>query len=389
MNSIKLSILIAGSLFAATGAFAESGVTDDTITIGATAAATGPIASSCYPVTQAAEAWFAKINERGGIHGRKIAYTVLDDAYSPQRAIGNVRRLVEQDDVFAVFGGCGTATAAAALSYLKTKSEVPYLFPYAGIGELVSPTQPSIFALMPLYDQQLGAILPFAASQMEPKPATAAMISANIAGADAWRAAAKSYFDANGIKLLYDELVEVTSPDRTTFVVQAKSHNPDLLVIVDAAPGAARFLLDMQQQNWKPKMVVGASPMTAEQFLDPVAGAADGLVVAAGFVAPPTADAAKECVDTLAKTHPDVKPSHYSMFGCLGAVVFVEALEKAGRDLTRANLISALESMSGFESGISGPIGFSPDNHLGITSVMPFGVEAGAFKIVGDPVSIK
>jgi branched-chain amino acid transport system substrate-binding protein len=389
MRMTTYALTVAGSVFVCANAFAESGVTDDAIVIGSTAAATGPIASSCYPVTQAADAWFAKVNEAGGVHGRKIQYTVLDDAYSPQRAIGNVRRLVEQDDVFAVFGGCGTATAAAALSYLKTRPEVPYLFPYAGIADLIKPTQPSIFALMPLYEQQIAAILPFAVSQMDPKPKSAAIISANIAGADAWRAAAASFFEANGIQLVYDDLVEVTSPERTTFVVQTKEHNPDLLVLVDAAPGAARFLLDMQQQNWKPKVVVGASPMTAEQFLGPVAGAADGLVTAAGFVSPPTAEAAKECVEVLAKRYPDVKPSHYSMFGCLGAIVFVEALEKTGRELTRETLIATLESMNGFETGISGPIGFSADNHLGVTSVMPFGVVGSAFKIVGDPVSIK
>src|SRR5438034_11124157 len=98
-------------------ALAEPGVDDKTIKLGGSNAMTGAVAAVCAPTTYGAKAWFDKVNRDGGVNGRKIEYTVLDDAYSAQRALANARRLVQQDNVFAIFGGCATATSAAILQF--------------------------------------------------------------------------------------------------------------------------------------------------------------------------------------------------------------------------------------------------------------------------------
>ncbi|MEQ8652472.1 MAG: ABC transporter substrate-binding protein [Kiloniellales bacterium] len=380
-----LAATFAAALYA-TATSAAPGVTDDKIVIGGTNAMTGPVAAVCSAVTHGAQAWFHKVNEAGGVHGRMIDYVVLDDAYSAQRAVGNTRRLVQQDDVFAMFGGCGTATAAGVLSFLKSQPDVPYLFPYAGLRELLEPLKPGVFALMPLYDQQLVAILPYVIEQMDPKPKTGAILSNNIAGVEAWREASKKTFDEYGIELVYDDLMEVTSPERAAFVVQMKAKNPDLAVIADAAPGGARIYQEMKRQGWKPKMSTGIGTFTAEQFLSQVSDVAEGILIAPGFVVPPTDPAAAACNAALKVTNPDIEPNHFSVFGCLTAAVLVEAFDRAGRDLTREKLIAALESMDGFETGISGPVTFSSESHLGLDSVIPFGVKDGNFVVLGSPI---
>jgi len=377
-----------GAALLAGSAAAEDGVTDDKVVIGGTNALTGPVAAVCSAVTHGAQAWFAKVNAAGGVHGRQIEYIVLDDAYSAQRAVGNTRRLIQQDDVFAMFGGCGTATAAGVLSFLKSQPDVPYLFPYAGLRELLEPLKPGIFALMPLYDQQLAAIVPYVIEHMDPKPKTGAILSNNIAGAEAWREATRKTFEDYGIELVYDDLMEVTSPERAAFVVQMKSKNPDLAVIADAAPGGARIYQEMQRQGWTPKMSTGIGTFTAEQFLSQVADIAEGILIPPGFVVPPTDPAAEACNAALASSNPDIEPNHFSIFGCLTSVVLVEALERAGRDLTRATLIEALESMDGFETGISGPVTFTSEDHLGLDSVIPFGIEGGQFVVLDEPIKI-
>src|SRR5918911_2606337 len=134
----------------ATSVQAETGVTRDEILLGGTNALTGPVAAVCYAVSHGSIAHFQKVNEQGGIHGRKIQYQLLDDAYTAQRAVGNARRLIQQDQVFAIFGGCGTVTAAGVLSIVE-KDNVPYLFPYAGLDRLIDPLKKHVFALMPLY----------------------------------------------------------------------------------------------------------------------------------------------------------------------------------------------------------------------------------------------
>ena len=387
MRKIVIALGLAASLCASPVVKAEDGVQDDTIFLAGSNALSGAVASNCAPVTYGAKAWFDKVNTEGGIHGRKIDYNVLDDAYSPQRAIGNVRRLLDQDKVFGIFGGCATSTSAAILSYLTELPDVPYLFPWAGMNELVQPTKKSVFALLPNYVFQLEAMLPFGLQKLNPKPKTAGILAMNIPGVEDLRKTAREIFEANGIEVVYDEIFEVTVPDRSPYILQLKSRSPDILLVSDAAAGAAKDFLEMKRQNWKPAHVFGVATMTAEQFLDPVGTFADDIVTASGMVLPPTAPEAKACVDALKTSYPDVKPNHFTMFGCLSAIIAVEAMNRAGKDLTRQGLVDALNNMRDFNTGISGPISFSPDNHMGVQSIIPFGVKGGKFVVLGDPLT--
>jgi len=377
---------LAATFIVASNAYAEDGVTATEILLGGSNAATGPVASVCYAVTHGQLAYFKRINEAGGIHGRKIRYEVLDDAYSAQRAIGNVRRLLQQDKVFALFGGCGTVTAAGILSAVEG-TPVPYLFPYAGLDKLIDPPKQNIFALMPLYSQQTAAIVPFVVDKMHPK--TAAMFSTNIAGHEGWRQAARDRLQAAGVKLVIDGVMEVTSPERAAFVVQAKEKDPDLLLIMDTAPNAARFLIEMQRQNWKPRMIAGFSTLTDETFLRAAAENAEGIVIASGIVLPPTAPQSKQCVDDLAAYKKELTASHFTMYGCLTAHVLVEALRRVGPDLTQVKLIATLDAMKGFETGISGKVSFGPGQRMGMQEIYPIGIEKGQFKIVAPPIGVK
>lgn len=118
-----------------TGARAQSqGVTDDTILLGQPLAYSGP--ASAYGVLgEVHKAYFKKINDAGGINGRKIEFETADDGYNPSKTVQAVRRMVEQDEVFAVFGTAGTAVSLAVQQYLASK-EVPHVFAYSGTPRL-------------------------------------------------------------------------------------------------------------------------------------------------------------------------------------------------------------------------------------------------------------
>ena len=97
--------------FAATGLYAEVGVTDSSVLVGCSNSFSGPLV---YPGTQLVnnglEAYFAYVNEKGGVHGRKILSQYYDDGYKPQNAVANTKRLVEQDKVFAILSLCIAGT---------------------------------------------------------------------------------------------------------------------------------------------------------------------------------------------------------------------------------------------------------------------------------------
>ena len=381
--NMRLAGIAALCAFFSAAATAEPGVTDTTILLGGSNAMTGPVAAVCSPTSFGAKAWFDKVNRDGGVQGRKIDYNVLDDAFSAQRAVSNARRLVQQDNVFAIFGGCASPTSAAILQYVAGQPEVPYLFPWAAMNELTEPTKKNVFALLPNYAFQVRAMLPYTIQKADVKPKTAGFLMMNVPGAEDMRKAMKEVLATHGITLVYEELFEVNIPDYTPYILQLKSKNPDIVLFGDSAAGAARLFLTMKRQDWHPKTAFGVTTLTAEQFLDPVGDYVDGWLTAAGMVAPPSAPESKECNDALKASYPDQKPNHFTMFGCLAAKIGVEAMNRTGRNLTRAGLINTLEQMRDYESKISGPVSFSPSDHMGTSAVVPFGVKGGKFTVLG------
>ena len=112
------------------GSAVDPGVGGDSILIGGTAPLSGE-ASSAAAVARGADAYFKFVNDHGGVNGRKIEYKVLDDAYDPARTIQDVRQLVQQDRVFAMFNTLGTSNNLAIRDFLN-QSSVPQLFVASG-----------------------------------------------------------------------------------------------------------------------------------------------------------------------------------------------------------------------------------------------------------------
>jgi ABC-type branched-subunit amino acid transport system substrate-binding protein len=131
VSTFGLIVLVA-LCFAANDADAEVGVTDNSILVGCSNSFSGPLV---YPGTQLVnnglEAYIGYVNAQGGVNGRKIKTQYYDDGYKPQNAVGNTKRLVEQDKVFAILASQGTGPVMATVKYL-TQNKVPLLFPFQG-----------------------------------------------------------------------------------------------------------------------------------------------------------------------------------------------------------------------------------------------------------------
>lgn len=366
-------------------ATAEDGVTKDEILVGATSAKTGPIAV-CGNVDEGASAYFKRINDAGGVNGRKIKFIVLDDAYSPQRAIGNVRRLMGQDKVFALISGCGTVTGAAVLS-IAERDTIPYLFPLVGLDDLVLPPRKNVFSILPQYGSQVVTMIDYVAKSQAPK--TAAISIINIAGHENWMKAVRAKLEALKITIVDEQVIDVAASDKSPFVTRVKSKNPDLFVMVDSAPGSARYILEMQRQNWKPKVITGINTLADESFLRAVGNAADNLVIAPGVLLPVSDPKSSECVDAVTSYDKNLNPSAFTSFGCLGAKLFVDAVRRVGANLTRERLIAELENTRNFQSGFSGPISFAPGVRQGLSTIYPVGLQDGKFKVLGVGIPLQ
>ena len=133
----RLSMLAAIPAQAQTAAKYDTGADDKTIKIGTTAPLSGPV-SAFAQIAKSAEAYFRKVNDEGGVNGRRIEMIIADDAYSPPKTVEQTRRLVESDEVLLIFGGVGTPTNSAVHKYLNDK-KVPQLFLGSGAAKWDDP----------------------------------------------------------------------------------------------------------------------------------------------------------------------------------------------------------------------------------------------------------
>ena len=163
-----------GLLLLAAPLQAEQDVSAQLIKLGMVNAQSGNAAEIGLGMRQGAEAYLRRINAAGGIHGRQLLLLSRDDGYEPVRTAQHTRELIEQAQVFALFGYVGTPTSRAAVPIAEAH-QVPYLFPFSGAQFLRTPLRPGVFNLRAAYfDGKRPARPPFART---PRPASCAFSS--------------------------------------------------------------------------------------------------------------------------------------------------------------------------------------------------------------------
>jgi len=137
--------------------FAESGVTDSEVVLGQSCALTGPTKALGLELKTGAEAYFNKINDAGGVNGRKIKLISYDDGYEPEECIVNTRKLIDEDKAFILFGYVGTPTTKAIIPIVD-EAGIPLVGPFTGAGFLRDPDR-KVFNIRGTYDQETGGLV--------------------------------------------------------------------------------------------------------------------------------------------------------------------------------------------------------------------------------------
>jgi branched-chain amino acid transport system substrate-binding protein len=358
------------------GGASGPGYTKDRITVGITNALTGPGGSVCGPFTQGAKAYFDSVNSQGGVLGHTIDYKILDDAYDASRAVANMRELLNQK-MLAFVGGCGTIQAAALAPALSAQ-KVPYLFPYAGLRSLVQPTNPYVYGLLPLYEDQIKALVPHAFGKLG---AGSVYMAANEwPGYQDAIDNAKSAAEKGGGKFLGSVVTKLGTADYTPLVLKIKAAAPDYVVIDTGAADAAKLVNSLVEQNALPKKaILGVSTLATGVFAKNRNQAADKLLLVASPVELP-APAESPCAKALNKA--GVVQEGSSAFGCVQAEAFVSVLKKAGT-VSRDSLLKALDGVNGEKlSSLLPDVTLSADDHMGVHQVFIQSVSAAGYKTV-------
>jgi branched-chain amino acid transport system substrate-binding protein len=216
------------------------GVSDTEIRVGQTAPYSGP-ASAFAPIARAEAAYFDKVNSEGGVNGRKIKLISLDDAYSPPKTVEQTRRLVEQEDVFLVFGSVGTAANAAIQRYLNTK-KVPHVFVGSTDAKFSDPTHfpwsmgwpPTVQIEAPIYSKFILA--------NSPNGKIAVLYQNDDVGKDAIKAFKAGLGDRAEKMIVAEASYEVTDPTVDSQIVTLKGSGADVFVNFSGPKFAAQAI---------------------------------------------------------------------------------------------------------------------------------------------------
>lgn len=349
------------------------GVTADTIRLGMICALSGPVSTIGKPLARGIEAYFKWINDQGGIHGRKIQFIVDDDQYNPANTVAAAKKLVEQDEVFAIVRPLGTATTAAILDYTIEKG-VPVVGVASGSSLWSKPFKKTVFGIQPTYELEGRLMAKYAVEEL--KAQRIAVFYQNDAfgkeGADSFVAALK----ARGIEPVAMVPYEVTEQNFSAHALKLQQANPDLVFVYAIQVPAASLLKEAQKLGFRPKWLM--TYVLADPILLALAGeAAEGAYAGAWLVDPENAPEAAKYREVLTKYFPDEKPGGYSISSYAVAEIVVEALKRAGPDLTREKFIAALESLKNFTTGLTPPFSYSETEHQGIKQIAIVQVQKG------------
>jgi ABC-type branched-subunit amino acid transport system substrate-binding protein len=357
--------LAVGSLLASGASFtgrvraqsaASRGVTADEVLLGRSAGITGSIASRMKPATEAMLATFAAANEAGGVQGRRVRLVTLDDGNDAVRAAENTRRLIDDEGVFAMFANSGTPQTLAAVKVIETRG-VPLIGSSSG-ADSVQAHHPLVFHYKASYGTELRRIAGHL--QLIGVQRVAVVHSPDPTGQEG-RAQAVSALEAVGLK---PQAVTTTAPADAARLFAA-AQPPQAIVLVSlAGPGAAFYRALVEQAAQRPQ-VFAWSIIGVEAIFKEVGERIRGLVVSQVFPSPGSTRT-RLAVDyqALMKARGLADGGYPGFEGYVAARLMLEALQRAGRNLTRPGLVQALQDMRSVDLG-GDPVSFGPKDHVG------------------------
>jgi branched-chain amino acid transport system substrate-binding protein len=345
---------LAALAIAATPAVAQKqygpGATDTEIKIGTTTPFSGP-ASAYSAGAVSIAAYFAMVNDHGGVNGRRINFISLDDAYSPPKTVEQIRRLIESDEVLFLVNPVGTATNMAVLKYIN-QQKVPHLFVGSGATIFNDPEHfPWTMSWTPHYASE-GEI--YAKYLLSVKPdARVAIISQNDDLGRDYLLGFRRGLGERASSMIVSALTYNTSdPTIDSQIVSLRASGADTLLIAAVPKFAAQAIRKAHDIDWHPlKFLVGVGSSIAGA-IRPAGFEASKGVISAAYQKDPADPQWKDDADMKAwnewmdRYNPRIDRSdYYAPYGYNIGFAVVQILKQCGGDLTRENVMKQASSL--------------------------------------------
>jgi len=328
----------------------DTGASDTEIKIGNFVPYSGP-ASAYGSLGKVYNAYFEKINAEGGIHGRKITFLSLDDAYNPAQSVEQTRKLVERDGVLLLFGAVGTAHNQAIVRYMNQR-KVPHLFISSGAtrwGEYQK--YPWSMGWAPSYEMESRFMVRHILKH-HPQPKIGVLMQNDDFGKDSFKGVLDELGDKADQLIVSRQTYEITDPTIDNQIISLKNAGANVLINFSLSKAAVQSIRKVAEIGWKPTHYISSVSASIQSVFVP-AGVENALgVITPRYVIDPAdpqfKDSAqvREYLQFMRQYYPDGDPNDLiSTSGYGRAVTMVKLLQQCGDDLTRANIMKQAANM--------------------------------------------
>lgn len=386
-------------IFAAAGAASAQGTPNapSEIKLGQTMPYSGP-ASAYGVVGKASVAYFEKLNkEQGGINGRKVKLISLDDGYSPPKTVEQTRKLVEQDNVLAIFGTLGTPTNTVIHRYLND-AKVPQILLTSGAHKWADPARfPWTMPGMISYQTE-GAVYGRYLRETRPGAKVAILRQNDDFGKDYAEGFRRGLGEGAKTMIVAEATYEVTDPTIGSQLVTLRASGADAFFMIALGKFSSQAIKRAAEIGWKPReFFVPISSMSVKSILEPA-----GLENAVGLMSANNtktltdkrwdSDAGMvEFRDFVAKYMPEADPSDSSIVtGYNSAMIMAQILRQCGDDLSRANVMRQAAALRALSLPMLLPgfmVDTGPDDYLPYQRLQLQRFDGSTWTMIGEPIS--
>lgn len=391
MAGVVLLSAVAGSHAFAQKKY-DTGATDTQIKLGNIMPYSGP-ASAYAVIGKAEEAYFKMINDQGGVNGRMIDFISYDDGYSPPKAVEQVRRLVENDEVLAVFSPMGVASNTAIQKYL-TGRKIPHLFPAANANKFSDPKN-FPWTMGPAATGNISEGLIYAAYLLKEKPGE--KIAILYQNDDFGKELVKGLKDGLGDKaslIVAEASYEVSDPTIDSQIASLKHSGANVLFSVATAKFASQSIRRVAQIGWSPLHIIPSVVASIGAVITP-AGFENSQGIVSGTILKDPSDrrwdndpGMKAYLAFLEKHMPKAnKVDNALQLGYTAAQIMVQVLKQCGDDLTRENVMKQAANLKDVSLDLLLPgivVNTSPTNFAPIRQLQLMRLKGEQWQTFGD-----
>jgi len=373
----------------------DPGASDTEIKIGNTNPYSGP-ASAYGAIGQAIDAYFAMVNENGGINGRQIDFVTLDDGYSPPKTVEQVRKLVEQEQVLFLFQTLGTPTNTAIHKYINAK-KVPHLFLATGASKWGQPEKyPWSMGWQPAYPVESKIYAKYILDNVE-DPKIAILFQNDDYGKDYLDGFHEGLGDQKDALIVAELPYEVTDPTIDSQIVELKNSGANVFFNITTPKFAAQAIRKVYDIGWEPLHFLNNVSTSVESVLTPAGLDKAVDVISSVYLKDPTDpqwadfDDVKIWSAWMDQYHPrGNKGEVFNAYGYAAASTLAEVLRRCGDNLTRENLMAQAASLDKLEVPMLLPgitISTGPDDFYPIEEMQLMRFNGEIWELMGDVIA--